>query len=306
MLSNKNYYIKLYNKIKIKYIAFVLLLLFSIFSFSYFLLLGFNKKYEKESMEIILNNDLISLDTNKEILNKNDYLNGIDIIYWINLDKATDRRKHMETIFKDNVFNNIKIERIKAVDGKNEDINKYIHTFSNNKNTSLEYACTLSHLNTIRIFSESQYKIALILEDDTTLEYKKYWKSNIENVINNAPKDWDIIQLNIVLNNNETKYINNKNNYILNNNIEYYSTGSYIINNNSANKVHNIYKNNRFNLSIYDNIAADIFVYKYFKTYVYKYPYFTYLTNKSYIHEEDLKFQIYSKNIITNYLNSTL
>ena len=47
-------------------------------------------------------------------------LNGIDIIYWINLDRSKERRKHMETVLKDPVFDGIKNERIKAIDGEKD------------------------------------------------------------------------------------------------------------------------------------------------------------------------------------------
>ena len=45
-----------------------------------------------------------------------DYLDGIDVIYWINLDKAKDRYKHMTDLFKDEIFKNKKIIRKRAVD----------------------------------------------------------------------------------------------------------------------------------------------------------------------------------------------
>jgi len=32
------------------------------------------------------------------------YLDGIDVIYWINLDRATDRKIKMEKLFQDPMF----------------------------------------------------------------------------------------------------------------------------------------------------------------------------------------------------------
>ena len=33
----------------------------------------------------------------------------------------------------------------------------------------------------------------LILEDDLCLDFINYWDSSIENIIENAPNDWEII-----------------------------------------------------------------------------------------------------------------
>ena len=269
-------------------------------------------KKNKENMKIMLDDELIPLDTNKELLyntllNKNDYLNGIDIIYWINLDRATNRKIHMETIFKDNVFNNLRIERIEAFDGKNEDMKKYYSIYNNfNNNIHLnnkDYACLISHLNTIRLFSETTHKIALILEDDITLEYKEYWKEPVKNIIDSAPPNWEIIQLCLTLNIPDD-YLNNNDNYILNKNEKLYCLAGYIINNKSAKKIKKFYKNKKFILNDKINHGADIYIFNIFKTYAYKNPYFSYLTKESTLHDDHLKFHIFSKQIITNYLKN--
>jgi len=94
------------------------------------------------------------------------YLKGIDMVYWINLDRARERKINMEKMFTDTIFNNSNIHRIQAVDGKDRDIKTTIKNDIYQTNTSsndLEYACLLSHLHTIREFSESNYDIALVL-----------------------------------------------------------------------------------------------------------------------------------------------
>ena len=122
----------------------------------------------------------------------NKYLDNIDIIYWINLDRSENRRKNMEKLLEKI---NIKNERIKAVDGKFEpDENiygKFINQ-GNNRSSKIEYACLLSHLNTIKKFSDSPYELALILEDDLSLEYTKYWDKKISEIIisNESPENW--------------------------------------------------------------------------------------------------------------------
>ncbi len=230
---------------------------------------------------------------------KNTYLNGIDIIYWINLDKDIKRKKSMEEMFKDKVFENMKIERISAVNGKSSNINNIINEnfkFQNKKFTEIEHACLLSHLNTIQLFNDSDIDIALIMEDDMTLEYKSYWKEPIMDVIKNAPKDWEIIMLcyinyNGILNKTYTK--NGKNNKMI------YSTGAYLINKKGANKINNLYVNNKYELNDNYPVEADGYLFTELNTYTYKYPYFIYpIDNDSSIHPEHISAHNKSKKII--------
>ena len=96
---------------------------------------------------------------------------------------------------------NIKNERINAFDGKTLPDNEIYGRFENynlKSHTKIEFACLLSHLETIRRFSETDKKIALIFEDDVSLDYVKYWNKSICNIIKNAPSDWEILMLNYV------------------------------------------------------------------------------------------------------------
>ena len=230
------------------------------------------------------------------------HLNGIDIIYWINLDRSNDRKVNMEKLLKDNAFSGIPNKRISAVDGNNE---KYVYdqfkVYNYNAKTK-EYACTLSHLNAIKQFNESKYDVALILEDDCTLELKKYWKKSVKDIIQNAPSDWEIIMLNyIILPGNDHPFL------IWNHDSDYTevlpsSCLSYIINKKGSNKIIKI-ENNKYILS--DNIhhVADSYIYKSAKTYCYKYPMFIYpKDNESNINEDHNSINEYARKlIIENY-----
>ncbi len=217
------------------------------------------------------------------------YLKGIDVVYWINLDRARERKINMKKMFTDMIFNNCNIQRIQAVDGKDQHIETIIKNDIYETNTSsndLEYACLLSHLHTIREFSESNYEIALVLEDDMTLEYKSKWKTTIENIIQDAPKDWEIIQLCYIIKNkipDETYTLNKEN---------FHSTGAYIINIKAAKRfMKHIFIENKYKLDVNISHNADIYLYKEFMTYTYKYPFFIYHTNnESYIHPEHVEF----------------
>lgn len=222
---------------------------------------------------------------------KKDYLDGVDVIYWINLDRSLDRRQRMEQMFKDPAFKGKKIVRISAVDGKASNIDQVLNAnfegMQPDKFTKVEYACTLSHLNTIREFSKSNEEVALVMEDDMTLEFKPYWKKSVKQIMDNAPSDWEIIQLCYILQNNN---LNLPNKIYTKNNNRYFSTGAYIINK----------KNNNIPKIIHSsNPTADLYLYNIFNTYVYKYPMFIYSNDEiSTIHQDHIKHHNESKNML--------
>jgi len=216
--------------------------------------------------------------------NINKYFDAIDIIYWINLDRADIRRKNMMEMLE---HLPVKNERISAVDGKKISTQELLTFFIKKENietqlNNYEYACLLSHLNTINKFSKTDYKYALILEDDTTLEYVKYWNKKISGIINEAPNDWEIIMLNYIY------HVPIQNLYEVNNNIA--STQAYIINNTAAKQfINKYYINYKYDLTSFDTYNADFFLFNRLKTYCYKYPYFTYsIDNDSFIHTDHL------------------
>ena len=219
------------------------------------------------------------------------YLDSIDIIYWINLDRSEKRRKNMETILKKI---NIKNERIPATDGKNISDEELYNNFKflGEKNASkIEYSCLLSHLRTIQKFSESNYNIALILEDDLSLEYSKYWDKKISEIIKGAPEDWEIIMLNYVtLKPLEELYTKNENGFIN-------CAGSYLINKKAVQKfMKNTYIDKKFVLKSHKSNTADNYIFSELITYTYKYPYFTYpKENESTIHNEHILYHNTSK-----------
>jgi GR25 family glycosyltransferase involved in LPS biosynthesis len=229
--------------------------------------------------------------------NTNDFMDGVDVIYWINLDRSNDRYVQMQTLLADSAFTGIPKHRIAAVDGNKDDV--YDHLIMNTKmNTKLEYACLLSHLNAIRAFSESNESTALILEDDVTLEFKKYWRKSVREIIENAPADWEMIQLCYISSNNlKSEYT--LNNYKKNSYGNIASMAAYLINANAARKLMlEMYdpKTGAYTLRNYHTHEADHYLFKCLRTYTYKYPYFIYPTeNTSTLHPEDLSSHIRSK-----------
>jgi GR25 family glycosyltransferase involved in LPS biosynthesis len=220
-----------------------------------------------------------------ESLSKSDWLTGIDAVYWINLDRSEDRRICMQKLFDDPVFQNIPNERVSAIDGKKPGLIESLLNIPKKQDghTDIVYACLLSHLNAIREFSNSNYNVALIAEDDICLDFKKYWKTPIKNVIDNAPADWEIIQLYYFVGD---KFLNK--NYTLNVNSEYPSAVAYLINKKGSKKLmEGTYVNNKYKLKMEHPHSADNYIYRELTSYVYKYPYITHRTeNDSTLHQE--------------------
>jgi hypothetical protein len=236
------------------------------------------------------------------------HLDGIDIVYWINLDRSPDRRKNMEKMFEDDCFSGILNQRISAVDGKNDEIYDMINTSQYNS-TDSEYGCLLSHLNAIKTFYETDNQIALIMEDDCTLELKKYWKKSIKEIIQYAPNDWEIIMLSYTTTSDDNPLDNWKitEEYTLNN-INIAGALSYIINKKGAKKLINdcdnfsCYKDNVYLLNTHTEHKADFYLFNNTITYCYKYPYFIYSDGESTIHNDHLDWHKDNKNrIINNY-----
>ena len=97
-------------------------------------------------------------------------------VYWINMDRSTERRENMLKVLKDPVFDGMAKHRVKAVDGKKmtEQQLSVLGSINLKKHTIIEYSCLLSHLKALTQFSKSDFSLALILEDDVCLDYKPY------------------------------------------------------------------------------------------------------------------------------------
>lgn len=278
-----------------KFIAILLITLYAIIHlgagiFAIIIILSYYKLYGYDSWSII---------------EPVDFLDSINVIYYINLERSKERRQQMEELFKNPVFIGKPVERIEAVDGKNPITPVFDKLVINQKrNTKLEYACLLSHLNAIRTFAESPlYENALIFEDDITLEFKKYWRKSLRTIIDEAPADWEIIQL-CYITSGVLRADYTLNNYQRNRYGGIASMAAYIINKKAAKKLMDeMYDpvSNKYTLMNYHTHEADHYLYKVLRTYTYRYPYFIYPTvNTSTLHPEDLNSHIRSKMRILN------
>ena len=192
--------------ILLKFVHIIVGISFFVIGMGLFVYYGFIKDKDKDKEDVY--NNIIEY---TKLLNKKCKI-PYDLFY-INMDKNLDRKYYMEK-----QLNNIdvKFHRIKGVDGYNikNMKNDYIDgiKFKNFFNDMLkgEIGCTLSHLKAIKTAYDYNLDIAIICEDDVFFGTCTL-SPDIEYIISNAPKDWEIIQLItkpcIQINNDDNKYI---------------------------------------------------------------------------------------------------
>ena len=150
---------------------------------------------------------------------KNKYIESINIdefiIYYINLDRSVKRKENVEKLLKEN---DLIGNRISAVDGKKIDIddakykkyfkksktayNHYKDDYDTDKKHIGHFGCFLSHMKTYKKFLETNYKYAIIFEDDMEIDN---FKNKLNKSIKNVPSDWDIILLQYNIDENKGK-----------------------------------------------------------------------------------------------------
>jgi len=209
--------------------------------------------------------------------NNND--NNISV-YWINMEKSEKRRIRMENnTLSHSFFKKCNhIERIIGVDGEQCEEGKIM-------------ACTRSHIKAIETLSKSTntFGFGLILEDDMTMDYFQYWESLTSNghdylssIIDNAPDDWEILQLCYISQSIPTILYENKKTNMegvagpgsSGGGHERYSTGAYLLRQSTANILMNRMKTLELTLQKYPE--ADHYIYSLGNTYCYRFPIFTY------------------------------
>jgi GR25 family glycosyltransferase involved in LPS biosynthesis len=201
-------------------------------------------------------------------------MEGVDVIYWINLDRATERRAHMKKVLSDARLKTIPTIRVSAFDSKKIELDDYFTMKKdilsvNYRVTKNEYACLLSHLETIRIFADSDYSTALILEDDVVFHKKT---DTIQHVIDNAPKDWEIIRLssNRFLNGPKKKYHTFTVKCHSTHCMADWGSQAYLITKNAAKKIIHELHHKKYVLKNDTFHVADYLLFNTLKTYTYK------------------------------------
>ena len=109
--------------------------------------------------------------------------------YVINLDESRDRLKLISDECKREELN---FERFSAINGRKLDI-KNMDIVENKKMDKGAIGCSLSHINLWKKAKKNGDKMFIVLEDDCIL--KSNFKGKLNKLIEEAPKNWDIIYL---------------------------------------------------------------------------------------------------------------
>ena len=161
--------------------------------------------------------------------------------------------------------------RISAIDGKNDNLEKYSHLVSNrysNKKTVL--ACLLSHLNAIKQAYQNNLQQVIILEDDVDLTIYKETYQKVNYLLDNINKtDIDIIQLfSINCKVYPTNYHSGIKMELIERNNTYWGCQAYLVTYSGMRKIIELYdiENQRFNFPSDIPLIADFFIYQYLNT----------------------------------------
>ena len=65
------------------------------------------------------------------------------------------------------------------------------------KQSSGEIGCSLSHLRAAEMALDIDAPYVLVMEDDIHLTFYERWKTSIDEIVSQAPKDWQVLQLTI-------------------------------------------------------------------------------------------------------------
>ena len=234
-------------------------------------------------------------------------------VFVLNLDRSSHRYQYMKKQYDAHA---IPFTRVSAVDGKQLTIHKQTpvmkilcnytyhdpilnHYYIRDKiqlvtipqtgqqypivASTYELGCTLSHYRAHSTIKQQELPIALIMEDDMSLQYMKQWPCSIETILSLAPKDWTIIQL----------YTNNRNlahslyegeelfhkisSEAIN---DYWGTGCYLINQQGISKIQSQFNelqdpfDPHYTIRIREEILTDRLVYKQPGAYLFTFPLF--------------------------------
>ena len=230
-------------------------------------------------------------------------MEGVSNIYYLNMERSVDRKKHMEALFQDPMFHGIPIEHVPAVDGTKESIDDALDFYQCMKNPRMmatEYGCTLSHFRAIHQFAMTDDPVALIVEDDLSVEFIPYWKKSMKQWIDGAPSDWEVIQLSYIL----FEYLPTDDYETWEMRKNLCGTAAYLITNDAAKRL--ITYLCRFSSPVMPKYCigsehpiyhhADRFLYSFFRTYSTNRPPFTHRdSNDSMIHPDHVDFHAESK-----------
>ncbi|MFL2626671.1 MAG: glycosyltransferase family 25 protein [Flavobacteriaceae bacterium] len=173
------------------------------------------KKFKKKFNFFLVLLQVFKFKINKKSFAFNPKKSNIPVLY-INLKRSKKRNEVISNDLKSK-FNFIyRIDAVDArdfIDGENfykkniKSISYDFNDFFGSQKTGL--AVTLSHLIAIKKISDMNFDYSLVLEDDANLEYFFHWGINLKEIVEKAPKNFDIIKLHSRKNLQNLKLLNN-------------------------------------------------------------------------------------------------
>jgi len=225
-------------------------------------------------------------------------------IYWINLDRSTNRKKWIENNFRKLGID--KHTRVSAVDGKKlEMYNLSIPQEYYSNHSENELACTSSHLKCIEQAYNNRDNISIICEDDVCFSLLKAVDKSLQEIINKCPRDWEIIQLGQSNPDKMKLLLKEKKEYVKWDK-NYWGAFCYVINRKGINKIYNsCFINNNINIKkgYKHRIVADELFYNICRTYTLTKPVITFKSLGSTLHKPHEQWHESGKKSLLKYYN---
>lgn len=125
-------------------------------------------------------------------------LKGFGPIYYLNVDRHSKRRQHIESQLAS--WSITDHTRISAYDGRDDDVRAFIAGTYPETLTVCEVACVISHLKAIHHwYHTSTTPYAIVMEDDCELGMAEFWNFTWQEFIRCVPDEWDVIQLAVII-----------------------------------------------------------------------------------------------------------
>lgn len=121
-------------------------------------------------------------------------------VYYINLDSDIDKLKFIQDQI-DYYKCNSDVHRVSGIDARQKkptllQFGKYSYPIQSNLTlTNPEMGCLLSHIKAILTAYYNGDDYAIILENDAYFKHARLWKTNLQDIITDAPPDWNLLNL---------------------------------------------------------------------------------------------------------------
>lgn len=117
-------------------------------------------------------------------------------IYYINLESDVEKNKFIQDQFEYCQMSD-RVHRVTGIDAR-KSRPTHFRGRSIESNLTLsnpELGCLLSHIKAIVTAYNAGDEYAIILENDAYFKHARLWKTSLDDLVNNAPPDWNILNL---------------------------------------------------------------------------------------------------------------